>query len=181
MRLTMYWHLASQAQTKTLPLAQTSLEHYFTTSVTKTGMTFALSAWAGAQAVPDFPAWITEDIYQYGLNVGLKDQIIDDTFDLAEDLRQGVWTLPLLYTMQNAQPAQQRFLVRVTQNSRITDEQQIEAILSLVHELNGIPLSLAMAAHYQQEAINALTGIPDRAKKHLIDYASQLITTPIAN
>jgi geranylgeranyl pyrophosphate synthase len=172
--------LAAQAQTASQPVKESSLENYFAMIAGKTGMAFAVGAWAGGRMATGGSSEKLQALHQYGLHIGMMDQIVDDCEDLAADLRQGTKTLPLLYALQEASEGQRIFLRSFTKHGPITDENRIEATIDLIEEIGGIRWSLSMAALYQQKAIAALSNFPDSTKKHLVDYASQHFASPFA-
>ena len=126
-----------------------------------------------------------ELLYEYGLNLGIAFQIIDDILDYTEDqatigkpagndLRQGMVTLPLIYALQ-AQPQNghhQRVHGLLTGAS--TQDEEIHSVVKWVVTGQGVERSRADAQTYAEKARHALyrfPASPDRAVlDELIDF-----------
>ncbi len=126
-----------------------------------------------------------ELLYEYGLNLGIAFQIIDDILDYTEDqatigkpagndLRQGMVTLPLIYALQS-QP-QNGYYQRV--HGLLTGtgqaEEDIYSVVKWVVKGQGVERSRVDAQTYADKARQALhhfPASPDRAVlDELIDF-----------
>lgn len=95
--------LASKSQQLEMDTREFSIEQYLGTIASKTGFIFAVGAWAGGMVATEKPRPTTvKALHDYGLNIGIMDQIVDDCQDLAADLAQGIWTLPVFYALSQA-------------------------------------------------------------------------------
>jgi geranylgeranyl pyrophosphate synthase len=126
-----------------------------------------------------------EHLHQYGLNLGIAFQIIDDVLDYTEDqttvgkpvgndLRQGLVTLPLIYALQS-QPGNGHYQqVRSLLSGEEESEEAIREIVAWVARGEGIERSFQDAYRYAAQARQALHYFrpsPDRdVLDELIDF-----------
>ena len=121
-----------------------------------------------------------ELLYEYGLNLGIAFQIIDDILDYTEDqatigkpagndLRQGMVTLPLIYALQT-QP-QNGYYQRV--HGLLTgtgpEEEDIYSVVKWVVTGQGVERSRADAQSYADKARQALHHFPDSQDRAVLD------------
>ena len=121
-----------------------------------------------------------ELLYDYGLNLGIAFQIIDDILDYTEDqvtigkpagndLRQGMVTLPLIYALQ-AQP-QNGHHQRV--HGLLTDathqDEDYHSVVKWVVTGQGVERSQADAQTYADKARQALYHFPASADRAVLD------------
>jgi len=163
--------LAAAAQKEYPKFNGLTVETYFQYLAAKTGLIFATGAWAGGR-VATADEEVLEALYQYGLNLGIAGQIVDDCHDLADvDLPSGTLTLPVLYALsQKEHPAHSRLVAILAQTPISTDG--VDEVTHILHEVEAIEWSLKVAALYQQKAIEALAPLPGNRSEVLIDYAS---------
>lgn len=176
--------LAAKVQQKPFDLAQTSVEDYFKAIAAKTGMVFALGAWTGGYVATsehsahvhrscDLCPQTCDALYNYGLNTGMMLQIVDDCTDLAEDLVQGEWTLPVLYALAQVEDECKSGLLADLNSARGQHPDQIQEVVAQVKELGSLTWSLQVAGAYQKRAIAALDQFPTKNRTHLVAYVSQ--------
>jgi geranylgeranyl pyrophosphate synthase len=119
-------------------------------------------------------------LYEYGLNLGIAFQIIDDILDYTEDqstigkpagndLRQGMVTLPLIYALQD-QPHNGRYqqISRIL-NGEARDEEEILSVVTWVSEGYGVKRSLMDAYTYGSKAREALYHFPASPDRDVLD------------
>jgi geranylgeranyl pyrophosphate synthase len=119
-------------------------------------------------------------LYEYGLNLGIAFQIIDDILDYTEDqstigkpagndLRQGMVTLPLIYALQD-QPHNGRYqqISRIL-NGEARDEEEILSVVTWVSEGYGVKRSLMDAYTYGNKAREALYHFPASPDRDVLD------------
>jgi geranylgeranyl pyrophosphate synthase len=119
-------------------------------------------------------------LYEYGLNLGIAFQIIDDILDYTEDqstigkpagndLRQGMVTLPLIYALQD-QPHNGRYqqISRIL-NGEARDEEEILSVVTWVSEGYGVKRSLTDAYTYGSKAREALYHFPASPDRDVLD------------
>jgi geranylgeranyl pyrophosphate synthase len=126
-------------------------------------------------------------LHDYGMNLGIAFQIIDDILDYTQDqstigkpagndLRQGMVTLPLIYALQA--PGQNGHYQRVQSvlNGTVYDDGDIQPVIDWVTD-NGVENALADAhryAHRAREVLHYFPASPDR------DILDQLIDFVVA-
>ncbi len=159
-----------------------TLESYYEKIKNKTACLIAACCKGGAivsQATEEEIALL----YEYGLNIGIAFQIIDDVLDYTEDqattgkpagndLRQGMVTLPLIYALQE-QPQNGRYqqVYRLLNGTSHKDE-DIRSVVNWVTKGQAVPRSLADAHVYAGKARAALHHFP---ASHYRDVLDELI------
>jgi geranylgeranyl pyrophosphate synthase len=152
-----------------------SRDDYSRRIYSKTASLFAISTEAGAMlsAAPDEHVQL---LREYGYNVGMAFQIIDDILDftgkegevgktVGNDLRQNVVTLPLIY-WHEANPSDER-VERILQREG-EREQLLTAIVSEVSQSSAINASFNEACNYITKAQRLLDALPDSPIKPLM-------------
>lgn len=141
-----------------------SLEDYLHKSYYKTGSLIANSSKAAA-LLSGVSSDLAEHIYQFGRNIGLAFQIVDDILDFTEssetlgkpavsDLRSGNLTAPALYAMEQLPQL-------VTLISReFAEAGDIDQAISLIQESDAISQSRELAADHTRVAIEHLNHLP---------------------
>src|SRR5213082_1170885 len=106
-------------------------------------------------------------LHEYGMNLGVAFQIIDDVLDYTEDqstigkpagndLRQGMITLPLIYALQE-QPQNGHYQqVKSLLNGSSRKEEEIQAVVRWVVQGYGVQAALRDAHSYGNKAREAL-------------------------
>jgi geranylgeranyl pyrophosphate synthase len=121
-----------------------------------------------------------ELLTDYGMNLGIAFQIIDDVLDYTEDqatigkpagndLRQGMVTLPLIYALQE-QP-QNGYYQRVHSllNGSAHSDEDINAVVGWVTGGTSVDRSLADAQMYAEKARAALYHFPASSDRAVLD------------
>ena len=171
--------MAAQVQQESSDSFSLSIEAYFKAIAAKTGMVFAVGAWAGGYLATDEPRLQScQALYDYGLNAGLMLQIIDDCTDLAEDLARGDWTLPVLHALAHVDDEQRPELIADLKNAKGGSLGQIQRLVNQIDKCGSMTWSLQVAGAYQQRAIAALESFPPERKAHLVAYVSQKYDIP---
>jgi octaprenyl-diphosphate synthase len=121
----------------------------------------------------------------YGLNLGLAFQIADDVLDyvsdagtlgknIGDDLAEGKTTLPLIYALERAAPAQADSLKRAIESGGLDS---LDNIIAAIRDSGAIERARAMAQKYADAAKAALYTLPQsdaRDALHVLaDYAMQ--------
>lgn len=121
-----------------------------------------------------------ELLTDYGMNLGIAFQIIDDVLDYTEDqatigkpagndLRQGMVTLPLIYALQG-QPQNGHYQqVYSLLNDSLHKEEDINAVVGWVTGGAGVERSLADAQTYADKARIALHQFPASPDREVLD------------
>lgn len=156
-----------------------SIDEYYEVIRSKTSLLFAASTAVGAMIAQQEPK-IVQGLYDYGIHLGNAFQLIDDALDycsdaktigknIGDDLAEGKATLPLLYALEHAAPAQQE----VIRNSLIRGSlEELPAILDTIHSTQAITYTKNRASEEIDHALTALAVLPESVfKDALIDIA----------
>lgn len=160
----------------------TSVKDYLTRISGKTAQLFAVSCYSGAITgqTSRRQAMIAWNMGHY---IGMAFQIIDDILDFTgdrdtmgkpqlADIRQGVYTLPLLYAMREKPALLAPYLDK---KEELTDEELME-IMAIVEETKGIEYAQQLAKKYTAKALKALKKLPDGDyKQTLFELTSKLL------
>jgi octaprenyl-diphosphate synthase len=123
---------------------------------------------------------------RYGLSVGIAFQLIDDVLDListeaklgkpvANDLREGKLTLPLIYLMEKGHPGHRDMIETVIRERGFISVSR-EAILQLVHEHGTLERARVEARKYASEAVDALSIFPSSQYRQALMSVPRFIT-----
>jgi len=127
-------------------------------------------------------------VKQYGYDIGMAFQIIDDILDftseqttmgkpVASDLRQGLITLPVLYYLEN-QPDD--LDMKNILESSFCDEDCLGRLLKSIRESGAIELSFDEARKSVHSGLNALMTLPiSEERKALEELASYIVDREI--
>jgi octaprenyl-diphosphate synthase len=131
----------------------------------KTAELFAAAAEAGAVSAGASPER-ARALRQYGENLGLAFQLVDDALDYSgdsetlgknpgDDFREGKATLPLLLAMARSGPAEREFWIR-TVDRREQTEADFARTCELMRQTGALQSTLDLAAGYAERAKGAL-------------------------
>ncbi|MFC6164589.1 polyprenyl synthetase family protein [Lactiplantibacillus dongliensis] len=145
---------------------QTSLNDYLKVAAGKTARLFSLSCQQGAQ-LAQAPQAIVDLGAQIGQQLGLAYQMLDDILDYTgdeqlthklplTDLRDGVYSLPLIYALQ-ADASLARQLPMPGTTATDTD---LLAIRDQVVALGGVTQAQQLATQYTQHALSLINQLP---------------------
>ena len=116
----------------------------------------------------------------YGMNLGIAFQLIDDALDyrarpeelgknLGDDLADGKPTLPLIYAMEKADPAQSAVLHRAIEQG---DREAFADVYAIVQATDAISYTSRRAVEEADKAISAIAILPDSPyRQALMDLA----------
>lgn len=146
----------------------TSEASYFEVIERKTAKLFEVAAHVGAALSTHCPEQLSA-MQQYGLNLGIAYQLIDDTLDYntsaeqtgkntGNDLVEGKPTLPLIYSLRKGTPAENALLRTAIQEG---SRENLTAILEIIESTGAIEYTANAAKKHAQQAKSLLTHIPD--------------------
>lgn len=146
----------------------TGEEDYFQVIESKTAVLFAAAA-AGGAILAGADEDRIEHTYQFGLNLGIAFQIIDDVLDyegdpavmgknVGDDLAEGKPTLPLIYTARHG-TAEQRQLVQRSIAEKTT--RHLEAVVAAAKQCGALEYTRRTAGDYSEKARLAISRLPD--------------------
>lgn len=151
------------------------LDQYLEIIAGKTAALFSMSLFAGAYEAK-VNNLTQRSLVQAGYCIGMAFQIIDDCLDylgkastigknVANDIKQGDITLPVLYALQNDQTGALKDLVF---RSAMTQEDVVR-VRELVIEHNGVSLAEEKAKEYGKDAMKALSKIKKSESRNTLE------------
>ena len=129
-----------------------------------------------------------EFLEEYGMNLGIAFQIIDDVLDYTEDqstigkpagndLRQGMVTLPLIYALQeHPQNGHHQAVYRLL-NEQTHKEEDISAVVNWVVQGGSVEHAIMDANAYADKARAALHHFPPSADRQVLDELIDFVVT----
>ncbi|NLU09968.1 MAG: polyprenyl synthetase family protein [Tepidanaerobacter acetatoxydans] len=159
-----------------------TLKDYLYRIQKKTAILFALSAQMGA-AASKAPDKIIKALYNYGINIGMAFQIIDDLLDFTgdykklgkptgSDIREGIITLPAIYALKHSDDKE--YLRKIFKNKN-TNEDEISIAVEIIKKSGGLKYAEYMAERYVQKAKRSIAILPDTPMKKLLEDAPEVI------
>lgn len=150
-----------------------SIKDYLKRISGKTAELFSLSLYIGA-AESSCDKKTCRLFWEIGHNIGMAFQIIDDILDYigtdeeigkksGNDIKDGIYTLPLLLAMKNNKEA----FEEVLKGDSYSDE-EIGNIINLVKENGGIEASVKLAEKYSEKAFKDINKLPDNEYKNIL-------------
>jgi octaprenyl-diphosphate synthase len=138
----------------------------------KTAALFAAACEVGA-LVADRPSSDAAALAEFGLNLGIAFQLVDDALDYAadqavlgktvgDDFREGKITLPVLMAFRGADAADREFWRRTIEASQ-QNEADLDRALHLIERTGAIQTTLRRAQGFAAAAKAALAPFPDGA------------------
>ncbi len=158
-------------------------EDYFQSTFSKTASLFAASTESGA-LLSGAPPSTVHALRDYGYNLGMAFQIVDDILDftgdeqqlgkpIGSDLRQGTITLPLILFLEMHPESD---LLRTIFEERQGREQKIQTLVEMVRSSSAIRLAREEAQRFtleSKQAIDELT--PSECRQVMLDLADHLL------
>ena len=140
----------------------------------KTAYLFSGCARTGA-LLADAPPERVRALEQYGLNLGMEFQLVDDLLDftskesvlgkpIGNDLKEGRLTLPLIYLLEGGDGRARRLIQRVLSTGDF-DTAHREEILDLVRTSGALDRARETASRYADKSRSALDGFEDSPSK----------------
>jgi len=124
-----------------------------------------------AAVVADQPAEIRAAARDYGLNLGMAFQLVDDALDygtdsarlgknVGDDLAEGKPTLPLIHAYQNGTPDQQALLRQAVESG---DRAALPQVLAAIESTGSLAYTSRRAREYAERARQAARALPPSA------------------
>lgn len=147
----------------------------------KTAELFALSCYTGAK-LAGAPASVVAITREIGLAIGCAYQMLDDILDYAgdpaktqkpvlEDLRSGVYSLPLILAIPKAKRDFHR-LLRKKQEMTVAD---IQAVQTLVDEVDGVGAARQLATEHTEKALALIQQLPAGAAQDDLEKLTTML------
>jgi len=120
---------------------------------------------------------VTAAMKLFGEKVGIAFQIKDDLFDYGNenvgkptgnDIKEKKLTLPLIYTLNNADAALKRKLIYIIKNEN-TDPKKVKFVIDAVVDAGGIKYTSAKMNAYRDEALSILNSFPENPVKKVLE------------
>jgi octaprenyl-diphosphate synthase len=151
----------------------------------KTASLFAACTRLGALVTGASDA-VEAEMAEFGWNLGMAFQLVDDILDftaservlgkpVGSDLREGKVTLPLIYALGDASPAERR-LVEAVLRERAYHSVGFEAVHELIERRGGIARARQRALAFTAKARRIIAGFPDSPYQRALETAAGLIT-----
>jgi octaprenyl-diphosphate synthase len=161
--------------------AETTEEQYLDVITRKTAILFA-AACRGAAMLNGCDAGVIERMGDFGLNLGIAFQMIDDVLDyegdpdamgknVGDDLTEGKPTLPLIQVLRHGSTEEQA-LVRAAITGR--DASQLQAVIAAVRRCDGIAATRAQALAYRDRALANLEQLADGPPRAALERLARL-------
>ena len=164
----------------------TSEDAYMEVIRAKTAVLFAAAAEVGA-VVAERPAEEEEALRDYGMNLGIAFQLVDDVLDysaeeaalgkaVGDDFREGKVTLPVVLAYERGSEEEKVFWRRCIEELEQRDD-DLQTAMALMTKHGSIDESMEKAQAFAAAARKALDIFPDRPEKEalslLADFAVQ--------
>tara|TARA_R110001599_G_scaffold35637_5_gene112417 strand:- start:452 stop:1447 length:996 start_codon:yes stop_codon:yes gene_type:complete len=158
----------------------TSEATYFEVIRSKTAVLFG-AACSGAAILSD-NAEHQSALHQYGVNLGIAFQLIDDILDyegdpaetgknVGDDLAEGKPTLPLIYLLEHGSEAHKELVRDAISNK---SAEQLDAIVSAVKQCGALDYCHAAAKRYTYAAIAALNGLAPSPYRSALEKLTEI-------
>lgn len=146
-----------------------SEEMYMKVIHNKTAILFQAAAQCGA-ILSGAPETIQQSLGEYGLHLGMAFQLIDDLLDydgsaeelgknVGDDLAEGKPTLPLIYTIEHANPEDAELIRRCLKSESVSAE-ETSTIINLVKSSGALDYTKSIAAEKTKLAVKCLDSLP---------------------
>lgn len=147
---------------------------YFDVIMRKTAKLFEVATQAGAALCTDNPDHLSA-MQQYGLNLGIAFQLIDDALDyntsdqtgknMGNDITEGKPTLPLIYALTQCTTQEVDLLRTAIQTGSTTE---LPTIVKIIESTGAIEYTANAAKQHAKQACDALTLIPESPYKEAL-------------
>ena len=147
---------------------------YYEVIFRKTAVLMACSCKVGALLAGSEA--FAKTLFEYGYNIGMAFQIIDDLLDYisqetgkdrGKDFMEGKVTLPFILAYREATPAEREELHRLLK-SKSTDQKDFERAYYLIQKNNGFENSLKEAKKFVEKAKDCLSLLPSSPYKEAL-------------
>lgn len=150
-----------------------SVKDYLSRISGKTAELFSISLYLGA-AECNAEEKVSRELGNIGHNLGMAFQIIDDILDYegsdksikksaANDLKQGIYTIPLIYAYRNNKADFRDILGK----DHYTEE-DVSEIINLVRDNRGIEMAKELAEKYMKKCFKGIDRLPDNDYKDVL-------------
>ncbi|MCI5049456.1 MAG: polyprenyl synthetase family protein [Rickettsiales bacterium] len=160
-------------QLMTTNAPETTEQQYLDVIRSKTAALFAASCELGA-VVSDQPEK-QQQLHEFGLNLGIAFQLVDDALDysanqaelgktVGDDFREGKITLPVIIAYQLANEDEKAFFQR-TLSDLEQEEGDLQKAFEIINSYNAIELTFERAGAFAEQASRNLADFPESVLK----------------
>jgi geranylgeranyl pyrophosphate synthase len=139
----------------------------------KTALPIGASAQTGAMLAGASPR-IVSDMADYGVNLGIAFQIVDDVLDVTgdpsvlgkpvgSDIREGNVTLPTIHALNNGSSVNREELMRIIRRKN-KNEDHVRKAMDIIRRSGAVEKALADAESFSKKAKDSLHRIPSDNK-----------------
>jgi octaprenyl-diphosphate synthase len=161
-----------------------TLDEHFDLIYRKTACLFSVCMRLGA-ILGEATAAEEEAVSQYGHDLGMAFQIVDDVLDLtasedalgkpvASDLREGKVTMAVIHALERCTP-QERDKIETVLHDRAFNGVTHEQIMQVLQRYGSLEAATDRAARYAQSARNAICIFPDSEIKRALLWAPEFV------
>lgn len=152
----------------------------------KTAILLSAACEVGA-ILGDVEPELREALAEYGMELGIAFQLMDDTLDytaneeqfgksIGHDLEEGKITLPLIHTLAHCTPDEREVIAAVVEKELLSDE-DFASVFELVHRYGGIEHTIAAAREHIELGKKQLEKFaPSAARDALAELADYVVT-----
>jgi octaprenyl-diphosphate synthase len=126
-----------------------------------------------------------EALGQYGRDLGMAFQIVDDVLDLtasedvlgkpvASDLREGKVTMAVIHALERCTPTEREKIESILRERGFNGVTHAQ-ILEILQRYGSVEAATAQASRYAESARNAIAGFPDSEYKRALLWAPEFV------
>jgi len=150
----------------------------------KTAILLAAAARIGG-ILENVPAEKEKALENYGLNIGIAFQIMDDVMDyysneddfgktIGKDFKEGSITLPFIAALNKSSPEDRKKLIEIMHNEN-RDDKELADVIQIIDKYQGNAYAVNRAKQHVKKAIDALGGIAEQEKKEPLIQLAEFI------
>lgn len=151
----------------------------------KTACLFEVSMRLGA-VLAGADRTLEDTMGDYGRNLGLAFQIVDDVLDLtaseqvlgkpvASDLREGKATLAVIHTLENGSTPAERVAIQTVLEDQNFERVSHQEILHILHRNQSVHYAMQAAYGYSAAAQAALSVVPDSEYRRALQWMPEFV------
>ena len=161
--------ICSGAVTEHVASSHRSRDEYFQTTGWKTASLFSVATESGA-VLSRAPNRVVKSLKDYGYNLGMAFQIVDDIQDVTSDLSRGIVTLPAILLLENPE---NHWIEEMLGQNR---EEGLRLVTDMVHESSVLEDCSQIAEGFGQQACSAMDPLPHNAAYESLVNLTQYLT-----
>lgn len=162
---------------------------YTDKSISKTASLFSAGSHSGA-ILNGCPNATIQSLKDYGLNLGICFQIVDDLLDVTgdaketgkavgSDLRNGLVTAPTLFILEKKDENAAR-LKKLIDSRAVQNDEGAEEALTIIRSNGGVEDAIALARKYANQSIDCLKDLKDSEYKDALASLAEYVMTRTA-